>query len=372
MYWGGGLERAGGIGRMAGNLLGARRLAGRAEPMLCLDTRGTHSIALAPAYLLAALLRTAFMRLTGRAAMAHVHMADAGSTVRKVIVCRALALLGIPYLLHLHPGNYDTYFGGLPRWGQRLVRDAFARASRVVVLGECWRRLAVEQIGVPPGRVRIVRNGVPDPGFRELEPPSSEPLILFLGELRSWKGPGELIEALASLRDRPWKLVCAGRGDPSPYERVAAAAGVADRMRFAGWVGRAGSTALLREAALVALPSHIEGLSMTLIEALAGGVAVVATPVGAHPDFLTNGESALLVPPGDVPALAAAIASMLDDPPRRLAIARAGRAVFEDSLDIRLIEAQFAELYQEILAETRRRPSWRARLSAISERESIG
>ncbi len=371
MYWAGGLERAGGIGRMAGNLLAARSDAGRPETVRCLDTRGTRSIVLAPFHLLAALARTVLARLSGRSTIAHVHMADAGSTVRKVIVCRLLTALGIPYLLHLHPGNYDVYFRALPGWGKRLVRGAFGRAAAVAVLGERWRRLVVEEIGVGPARVRVIPNGVADPGGSVARPPAGVPLILLLGEMQPWKGIGELIAALAALVDRPWELVCAGRGDPSPYAAAAAAAGIAGRVRFVGWLAREESAAMLRAASIVAVPSHIEGFSVALIEALAHGIPVVATPVGGHPDLLRHGENALLVPPGDVPALTGALAALLDDPALRARIGRAGRATFSANLDIRVIESRFAELYGEIRDAPRPDRLPRAGLAAATGHEGI-
>ena len=370
-YWGGGLEHAGGIGRMAGNLLRARAGAGRGERVLCLDTRGPHSILLSPLFLAAALLRTAVVRATNRRVIAHVHMADGGSTVRKVIVCHALAVLRVPYLLHLHPGNYDTYFRALGAPGKRLVRGAFAAAAAVVVLGTRWRRLVVDEIGVAPRRVRVVFNGAADPGAPRATPPREAPRILFLGEFAPWKGIAELIAALGRISDRPWRLVCAGRGDWAEQAVSAANAGLAGRVQFLGWVDRTQAAALLRDASIVAVPSFIEGFSVTLIEALASGIAVVATPVGAHPDVLRHGENAMLAPPGDVTALADALAALLDDPERRAAIGRAGRATFEAHLDIRTIESQFADIYAELLAATHSSARAPVRLGDISRHESI-
>ncbi len=371
MYWAGGLEHAGGIGRMVGNLLRARRHAERGERVLCLDTRGPHSILLSPLYLAAALGRTVLVRVTRRRAMAHVHMADSGSTIRKVIVCRTLALLGVPYLLHLHTGNYDTYFRALSAWQKQLVRGAFTAAFTVVVLGRWWQRLAVEEIGVAPGRVRVIANGAADPGLPAAMPAHDVPRILFLGEFAPWKGIAELIAALGQIADRPWHLICAGRGDWAEHGAAATAAGLAERVEFLGWVDRDRASALLCEASIVAVPSHIEGFSVTLIEALANGIAVVATPVGAHPDILRHGENAMLVPPRDVPALANALAVLLDEPARRAAIARAGRTAFQANLDIEQIEKRFFGIYAEVFAAMSSGRSPRVGLAPISKHENI-
>ncbi len=220
-----------------------------------------------------------------------------------------------------------------------------------------WRDLIVEEIGADPHKVRVVPNGVPDPGKPALRRKEGVPLILFLGDLQPWKGLGELIEALGSdaVRAFPWRLVCAGRGMQDAYQAQAAAAGIADRISFTGWVARDGVQRLLEEASIVALPSHLEGLSVTLVEALAHGIPVIATPVGAHPDILRDGENCVLVKVGDAASLAQGLQRLLQDQGLAQRIGQGGRVLFEQRLDIGLMEEQFDEIYRGLL-RARARP----------------
>ena len=151
VYWAGGLERAGGIGRVLGNLLDASRAAERPYVMKIMDTRGPYSIYVSPLFFSVALARTVIMAAFARQGLAaHVNMAHKGSTVRKVIVCRLLAMLRIPYLLHLHANNYDTYFEARPGWAKNLIRRAFIDADKIVVLGTLWHKVVVDDIGADP------------------------------------------------------------------------------------------------------------------------------------------------------------------------------------------------------------------------------
>src|SRR5206468_805374 len=93
--------------------------------------------------------------------------------------------------------------------------------------------------------------------------------------------------------------------------------GLADRVDVTGWVGAAETDALLAGAHLLLLPSREEGLPMSVLEAIARGIPVVTTPVGAIPDVVQDGVQGLVVEPGDSGALAAAIAELLADEPRR-------------------------------------------------------
>jgi glycosyltransferase involved in cell wall biosynthesis len=106
---------------------------------------------------------------------------------------------------------------------------------------------------------------------------------------------------------------------------MAAELGLADRLRFHGWLGHAETYALARSADIFVLPSHAEGQAMSLIEAMAHGLAIVATPVGAHLEAVEPDRDALLVAPGDVPSLAAALATLIQDPRRRLELGAAAR-----------------------------------------------
>jgi glycosyltransferase involved in cell wall biosynthesis len=102
------------------------------------------------------------------------------------------------------------------------------------------------------------------------------------------------------------------------------------------------------------LASHAENMPLSVLEALAHGVAVVATPVGTTPEILTNGISALLVPPGDAEALAAALVRLIDDPALRQSIAAVGHQVFRRQLDIARAADRLETLYRSLAPALRR------------------
>jgi glycosyltransferase involved in cell wall biosynthesis len=143
-----------------------------------------------------------------------------------------------------------------------------------------------------------------------------ERIILSVGRLSREKGHADLVEALGELRrldpGLDFKLVVVGEGpERARVESAAAAAGVADRVVFAGHASDVRPFYGLADA--LALPSHSEGSPLVLLEAMAAGVPVVATRVGGVPEMVSDGESALLVGPRDARALAAALGRVLGD-----------------------------------------------------------
>jgi glycosyltransferase involved in cell wall biosynthesis len=109
------------------------------------------------------------------------------------------------------------------------------------------------------------------------------------------------------------KLVCAGEGDRSAVWRHAQRLGIADAVKFTGWVGPSGKRALLESAAVFALPAYDGTLPMSLLEAMAASVPVVVSPVGGAPDVVTDGVTGFLVGAGDIASLQRALRKLLLD-----------------------------------------------------------
>lgn len=186
---------------------------------------------------------------------------------------------------------------------------------------------AAEQLATPRRPVAIVPNGADTRAFRprpaadaraRLGLPAEGPIVSYVGKLVPRKGVDTLVEAMGLLARRPQGaplLVAAGIGEMRDgLERQAAELGVADRIRFAGKVAHDDVGWWMAAGDVFVLPSLSEGLPTVVCEAMNCGRPVVATAVDGTPEIVRDGTTGLLVPPGDAPALAAALARLLDDP----------------------------------------------------------
>lgn len=154
--------------------------------------------------------------------------------------------------------------------------------------------------------------------------------LLCVASLIPRKGHAVLIEALSGLQDRAWALHCVGSmtrdpGTANALRTAIAEHGLGARVQLHGEVSAGVLQAMYSQADAVVLPSIFEGYGMAHAEALAFGLPVLSTTAGAIPDTLPR-DAGVLVPPGDVLALRAALAALLDDPTWRAQLAAGARA----------------------------------------------
>lgn len=348
----GGLGERGGIGRLVNHIVAHRGRRGAGPDFIVIDPYGPRNLAVMPLFFARGLVQIVWHILCRRVDLVHINMASWGSVVRKGIIVHLVHLLRRPIVLHLHAGDFESFYGALPRPAQWFVRGLFARADRLIVLGEPWRRFLREH-GFADARITVLTNAIQGP---EAEPERRQDRpcrLLFLGRIEPEKGVGELIDALASapLRALDWHATLAGAGDIARYRRQAEAGGVASRIDFAGWQDEPAARALLADSDIFVLPSHFEGLSMAILEAMAFGLAIVCTPVGSLPDAVEDGVSGLFVPVGDTAALAASLAALIANPERRAALQIAARSDFKRKFDIALYCSVLERIYDEVLGE---------------------
>jgi glycosyltransferase involved in cell wall biosynthesis len=367
----GGLEHGGGIGRQMGYFLQARHDTERQyiEQRLryrVVDSRGPWFLGSSPLHVIPAIAYFGGAILTlSRACLsspcvAHVNIAGRGSTIRKVILLMIGRALGLRYVLHLHDPNYAEYYRSRRPFLKKLIATTFRRAAAVIVLGRRDLELISQTLQLSRDRMVVLHNAVPDPApspDKRLLP--GEPCqLLFLGYLSARKGVSELLKALASptVKRLNWRATLAGDGPIDEYRALAKDLGILDSVGFPGWVDEKRVNELCARADALVLPSYAEGLAMSVLEGLSHGLAVITTPVGAHLEVIEPEVSGILVPPGDVAALADALVRVIEDEGLRSRLARGARARFLEKFDVRRYVARLEQLHADLFAPQRDHP----------------
>jgi alpha-maltose-1-phosphate synthase len=285
----------------------------------------------------------------------------------------AAMLYGVPHVMTMHslevlrPWKAEQLGGGyaLSSWCERVSATA---AAAVVAVSEGMRAdILTAYPDIPAERIHVIRNGIdtteyaPDPATWVLDKygvdpdPKTRPYVLFVGRITRQKGLPVLLRAASGLVPEAQLVLCAGA--PDTPELLAEVTELVEGLRAARsgvlWIPemlpKPEVIQLLTHAAVFAVPSVYEPLGIVNLEAMACETAVVASRTGGIPEVVADGETGLLVPPGEPAPLAEALNALLRDPDRARAMGQAGRKRAVAEFGWPAIAAQTVALYAKLV-----------------------
>ena len=281
----------------------------------------------------------------------------------------ASMLYGIPHVMTMHslealrPWKAEQLGGGyaVSTWCERTAASA---AAAVVAVSDGMRAdILAAYPEIPAERVWVIRNGIdtseyrPDPNTDVLERYGidlARPYVIFVGRITRQKGVPVLLRAASGLIPEAQLVLLAGAADTP--EQLAEVTELVDGLRASRsgvfWIPemlpKPDVIQLLSHATVFAIPSVYEPLGIVNLEAMACGTAVVGSRTGGIPEVVADGETGLLVPPGEPEPLAEALNVLLRDPDRAEAMGQAGRKRAVSEFGWPAIATQTADLYAEL------------------------
>lgn len=286
----------------------------------------------------------------------HAHFANAATTIAMM----AAHLLGITFSFTVH-SHYETFIDNL------LLPQKLTSASFVVSVSQFFiDKLQRHYPEAAQTDFHLIRCGIDTEAYAPVPPPNNpQPIILSVGRLVDTKGFPTLIEACALLRDRnlPFRCLIIGDG-PDKYLlfEMIKKYGLSDQVTLLGRKQPAEIESYYAQSALLALPCCVsklhdepgnhDCLPFVLIEAMAKGIPVISTPMGAIPELVRDGETGLLIEPENPEALAAAIIRLLQDQDLAQRLAQAGRAQVVQEFDVSQTTSHLMHLFQEVAGNT--------------------
>jgi len=287
-----------------------------------------------------------------RVQIVHIHTIQFFGFWRDCVHMAAAKLLGSHVVLHMHGASFDQWAESMGPVRRRLLRLVLEMASGVIVLSHQWQEKLRPY--APGARWHVVPNGVRLPDLvGGLSRP--EPSFLFLGDWTKRKGVRDLVSAAAlAMRKRFTGMVdLAGfekeRGQREALDRHVAELGCQARVRVLGALSGKAKEEALAGADCLVLPSYAEGLPMAVLEAMAYGLPVIATRVGAIPEAVTDGQEGFLIEPGDVEALADRLLQLAEDVSLRRRMGQAARRRAETTFSLDAMAEHVMQVYRALL-----------------------
>ncbi|OJW26872.1 MAG: glycosyltransferase [Planctomycetales bacterium 71-10] len=296
-------------------------------------------------------------RLRGELDVVHTHQALWEAVATGVA---RHTLRGVPTLAQPASSGYYGEAQELMRTrGAPLLRRLILRNTHFAAISDDVAREWLD-LGVPPDRLTRTASGVDTDAFRpgasaaeaELLP---RPRAVFTGRLHPQKNLPLLLNAWVEVARRsPANLILVGPGsDREALMELSRSLGIADRVQFVGAVPSPAEH--LRAADLFVLPSVAEGMSNSLLEAMATGLPCVVSGVGGNTDLIAPGSTGVLVPDPTPEAWSAALLALINSPEEARHLGRNALARIEDEFSLRAVVDRYVGLYRELIAKERGR-----------------
>ncbi|RIK31427.1 MAG: hypothetical protein DCC56_04375 [Anaerolineae bacterium] len=260
-------------------------------------------------------------------------------------------LTGIPYVLTAHLGDVP---GGVPektnnwfRWVFPVTRAIWHDAHARVAVSEFTRRLALKQYAE---EILVIPNGIEVDSVKPSSLKVNEPpVIVFAGRFMEQKAPLQIVQTLNELKSISWRCVMIGDGPLMPdVKKSIAELGLEDRFTFPGWVTPDEVMEYFGKSDILFMPSLSEGLPVVGVQALAKGLAIVASRIGGFVDLVDEGQNGYLIETGKRAGYKTRLQEALQNPSRLLSLRQASLEKAK-SFEISRIAERYEAIFEQIV-----------------------
>ena len=286
----------------------------------------------------------------------------------RIRVPTVLTLHGTIQMLRDHALIAQSFFGNLESGEEsilsyypiiKLLQQNYVKhVDRFIAVSNATKRFAIKQLKVKEHKINVVYNGVDTqiftaPRKEELETKYAQRTVLYVGRMVSKKGIHVLIKAMPEvLKVFPdTRFLFVGGGNISLYKKIIALMGIPENnFSFLGHIGYFERSKIMREATVFVNPSFFENCSLSILEAMSCGSAVVACNVGGNPELIKCGKNGLLVPAFDVKGLSEAIISLLDNEILNKNLGKEARRTVEERFSSTKFASETYGIYSQTLS----------------------
>ena len=269
----------------------------------------------------------------------HLHAASGKSFYRKRFYIDLCHWFGVKIVFHEHSGKFKEF----AEKKRPFVRKILGKCDVIVALSNTWKEY-IHSIGFD--NVVVIPNPIEPPKMNPLQRDDTALHLVFLGNIFEQKGIFDLLRAMEGLSGVV--LHIGGKGDTARMQQEIRNFGLENSVVYHGFVSGEEKEKLFQTGDVYVLPSYSEGLPVSILEAMSYAMPVIASRIGGIPDIIDESKTGLLVTPGDIAALRAAIMDLLSDKEKRMAM---GRNAEKESKKYfpQCIEKELKVLYEKLL-----------------------
>lgn len=277
----------------------------------------------------------------------HMHVSENYGFFRYIpfmIICN---ILKKPYILHMHGGSFSVFFTRLKLMLTIIVKKALNRADCIICLSNDMKQYLLS-LGLT--KLVVIHNATPILEYNHYNPDSKN--ILYLGKITEQKGIFDLLIAMKNMKKKiDIKLNICGHGDIIKLYSFINMYELNNMVEYKGWVDHGEKAAIMKDAAILVLPSYFEAFPMVLIEAMSYGIPLICTNVGGIPEIIAQ-ENGVLFIPGNIDQLTNSIISLYRNKDQRLQMSNANFLKVNNCYSIDSTFFHLITVYNKIIAKS--------------------
>ncbi|WP_373531363.1 glycosyltransferase family 4 protein [Vampirovibrio sp.] len=280
--------------------------------------------------------------------LVHIHTASYASFTRKSLVVALAKLFQKKVILHVHGAEFALFYQKCGLLRKKWLVFILGICDCLIALSDQWKR---DLHKISPGSdIRVVYNPTI---LRDLSLESGLPhqktsvQFLFMGRIGKRKGVYDIVESMRQVQSEHIQIHLYGDGDVAQLQKLVNETGLERSVKVCGWIDGSVKDATFRNADVLLLPSYNEGLPISVLEAMAYGLPVLATHVGGIPEAVTEGKNGFLIAPGHCADLADRIERLASSVELRQKMGRAGYEMAAARFSLPVIIQQLESLYDE-------------------------
>lgn len=275
-----------------------------------------------------ACIQLPYWRIRGKKII-HIHSASYNSFKRKTFIIILSKIIGYKVIFHLHGAEFHLF---IQQYSIKKIKFVLGFCDAYIVLSKKWKALLETKLGL--GNIFCINNMINQPRyFSKCLPPPTLIYLLFLGTIGKRKGVFDLLSAILSDKEyyqNKIRLLVGGNGETDKLKTFIKENELGDIVSFLGWVSKEDKANAFIQSNIFILPSYNEGLPVSVLEALSYGLPVISTPVGGIPEIVHDGVNGILVNPGSINEIDAAIKRMIKDASLRTKMSEESQKIIKD------------------------------------------
>lgn len=256
----------------------------------------------------------------------HIHTASGRSFQRSVIYFLIAKLMRVQIIMHIHSGSFKNYYDNA---NKKFIGRVLSSCDAVIALTDKWKQTFENDLQL--SNIHVVHNVIPKPKIQKIT--SDEKIhFLFMGLIVKAKGIFDLVQAVSLLPDNIKQQIVlhiGGRGEVDILQNMISDLNLTDIVKYEGWIDKDRKIEFLNMCQVLAQPSYVEALSLSILEGMSYKMSILATNIGGIPTIVKDGLNGILVKPGDVESLARAIVTIVTDDSKRHSMEQASVQIIE-------------------------------------------